>query len=153
MKANYLAERYLLALRCLLAASRLDSEHPTVHEHIVRFKQAISASSSLKPKIAEVIMLEFTLFPDSTTLSQFNDDFLLKHKDSASHIIAGARVQHSLRPGDQTENTDLQNILNLPTTTLEQAIEGLELLSSWKSPKVETYRLYAKSKWPEATAF
>jgi peptide alpha-N-acetyltransferase len=125
-----------------------------VHEYIVRFKQAIDASSALNPKTAEVIKSEFTLFPDSTTLSQFNSDFLLKHKDSARHIITSVRVRHSLHSSDISEDeADLLIALNLPGTTLEEAIEGLELLSSLKSSKPETYRSNAKSKWPEATAF
>jgi N-alpha-acetyltransferase 15/16, NatA auxiliary subunit len=101
-----------------------------------------------------VIKSEFTLLPDSITLLQYNNDFLSKHQDSARHIIASVRVQHLLQPSNQNEDeTDLINVLSRPSTTLEEAIEGLELLSSWKSSKIETYRLQATSKWPEATAF
>ena len=147
-------DKYLLALRCLLAACGLDPTHPTVHEQIVRFKLAIdSASATIPEKIAEVIKAEFTLFPDSTTPSEFNEDFLSRYSDSAPHIYAALRVRQLLPSHDkQKSEAKVLACLQIPGIKLAEAIEGLELLSSWRS-NTESYLSQAHSLWPEATAF
>jgi peptide alpha-N-acetyltransferase len=149
----FVVDRYLLALRCLLAAFALDSAHPKVHELIVRFKLATdSPSVPLLGKVTEVIKTEFTLFPESTTPSDFNEKFISTHKDSAHHIFAGVRVRQLLPSHDKLKSeSDILACLSLPIT-LAGAIEGLELLSSWKS-STESYISKASSLWPEATVF
>lgn len=139
-------DKYLLALKCLNASSALDAAHPTVHEQTVRLKRAIdSAASSLDAKTAEVIKSEFSLIPESTSLAQFNADFLARHKESAAHVLSASRVQSLLTP---TDKKAVSSILELPSTTLEQAIEGLSL-----ADEKDGYRSVAASKWPNATAF
>lgn len=154
MEADLSPGKFLLALRCLLAASKLDPEHPMVHEHMVRFKLAMdAASTSLSPKTAEVIKAEFTLLPESTDLANFNAEFLSKHKDSARHILAVERVRKLLPNHDQKKSeADVLAILALPGITLSEATDGLDVLSSWNS-NTESYRSKAHSKWPEATIF
>jgi peptide alpha-N-acetyltransferase len=128
-------KKYLLALKCLLAAAALDTEHPAVHEQTIRLKQAISSPSEIiASKSAEVIKSEFTLLPASADLSKFNDEFLFKHKDSAQHVMSVMRARRSLSP-DSSSNCekDIAGILDLPNITFEEAMEGLELLSSWRS--------------------
>lgn len=154
MEADLSLDKFLLALRCLLAASKLDPEHPMVHEHTIRFKLATdAASASLSPKTAEVIKTEFTLLPDSTDLAKFNAKYLSKHEDSARHILAVERVRKLLPNYDQQKSeADIHAILALPSTTLSEATDGLDVLCSWNS-STESYRLKAQSKWPEATIF
>jgi len=147
--------KYLLALRCLLASAALDSEHPTVHEQIVRFKQAIDSSLDGLPALtAEVIKSEFTLLPASNSLSHFNSDFLAKHKDSPGHVLSAARIQRLLAPDARAaQEKDVVAILDLPRISLEDAREGLDLLSSWKSSEASSYHQKAGTKWPEAIVF
>ena len=154
METNLCPDKILLALRCLLAASKLDPEHPMVHEHIVRFKLAMNGmSSSISPKTAAVVKAEFTLLPESTDLAHFNDEFLAKHNDSALHILAGVRVRKLLANHDQKKSeADVHVILDLPNITLLEATEGLKVLVSWNS-STDSYRSKAHSKWPEATIF
>ncbi|CZT48074.1 probable NMDA receptor-regulated protein 1 [Rhynchosporium secalis] len=53
-------KKYLLALKCLLAASSLDKESSTVEEQASRFKAAIDKDSdSISPKAKEIITSEF----------------------------------------------------------------------------------------------
>tara|TARA_R110002060_G_scaffold4717_2_gene7359 strand:+ start:114 stop:305 length:192 start_codon:yes stop_codon:yes gene_type:complete len=53
-------EKYLLALKCLLAASALDKGNTTVKEQTSRFKAALDTDSeSISPKAKEVIKSEF----------------------------------------------------------------------------------------------
>ncbi|KAK0104710.1 hypothetical protein ONS95_004983 [Cadophora gregata] len=52
-------KKYLLALKCLLAASALDEENSTVKEQISRFKAAVDTESeSLSPKAKAVVISE-----------------------------------------------------------------------------------------------
>lgn len=154
MEADISPGKFLLALRCLLAASKLDPEHPMVHEHTVRFKLEIDAAlASLSPKTAEVIKAEFTLLPESIDLAKFNDEFLSKHKDSARHILAVERIRKLLPNYDQRKSeADVLAILTLPSITLSEATDGLDVLVSWNSSS-ESYRSKAHSIWPEATIF
>lgn len=148
------ADKYLLALKCLLAASAIDSEHPKVHEHIVHFKQALDTdSASINPKSLEIIKSEFTLFPASTTISQYNDGYLSKHKDSARSTLSALRVRKSLPDSDSSCDKDVAAVLKLSDITLEETVEALELLTLWKSSEVESFGLSAAGKWPKASVF
>jgi len=147
--------KYLLALKCLLAASKLDASHPAVHEQVIKFQQIVETRlDSISPQSAEVIKSEFNLFPASTSLSQFNEDFLSKNKTSPRYILAALRARTILPSPDLVKNEEeLLTILDLPSATVEEGREGLALLGSWKSTKLETYRSKAASKWPHATVF
>ncbi|KAI9732470.1 MAG: hypothetical protein M1818_007508 [Claussenomyces sp. TS43310] len=147
--------KYLLALKCLLAASKLNSSHPTVHEHAIRFSQALAAAGdALPPKVAEVIKAEFTLIPASASPAKLNDDFLAAHPDSPQHILAAGRV-HKLLSGrtEEGEGAGFLTMLDLPTVAREDGAEALALLRTWRSGQAEAFRERAAVKWPEATAF
>jgi hypothetical protein len=148
-------EKYLLALKCLLAAADLDKEHSKVHEQIVRFKLAIDKNLEGVPaKSAEVIKSEFTLLPASVNLSQYNDEYLSKNMDCARRTLSALEVRKLLVPESAGQcQKDVVGVLNLPIVTLEEAREGLELLSSWKSSELETFRKAAAAKWPKASVF
>jgi len=120
----------------------------------VRFKLAMDvASASIPEKVTEVIKTEFTLFPLATTPSSFNEDFLSKHSDSARHIFACLRVRQLLQSHEKSKSeSEILASLNLANIKLTEAIEGLEILSLWKS-STESYILKANSIWPEATIF
>ncbi|KAM3071346.1 hypothetical protein ACMFMG_008938 [Clarireedia jacksonii] len=148
-------KKYLLALKCLLAASSLDSEHSKVHEQKIRFKQAITSElDSVPPKSAEVIKSEFTLLPESVDLTQYNDEYLAKHKDCARRTVAALKVRKLLSPDKATEcEKGIAGVVELPNITFEEATEALDLLKSWNSSEVESLRAAAASKWPHANVF
>ena len=55
-----LAEKYVLALRCLNAALTLDSKNSRVTEQAKKFDELLkSKAGSLPPKVAEVLKAEF----------------------------------------------------------------------------------------------
>ncbi|KFY43335.1 hypothetical protein V495_03997 [Pseudogymnoascus sp. VKM F-4514 (FW-929)] len=59
-------EKYLLALKCLLAASAIDSSNSTVKEQIARFKKGLEAkSASLPAKVLEAIKEEAKKLPSA----------------------------------------------------------------------------------------
>ncbi|KAK8196797.1 hypothetical protein M8818_006964 [Zalaria obscura] len=149
--------KFLPALKCLIAASSLDSENPTLHQQIIRFRQALdSASEPLPDQADEVVKSEFTLIPSSTSPADFNDAFLSKHKDSAPHVQSALAARQVLDPKSQSQNEkDLQATLELPEVQIEDAIDGLALLKQWKSAQAvqEAYVEAAKKRWAEATVF
>jgi peptide alpha-N-acetyltransferase len=148
-------EKYLLALKCLLAASVLDKEHSKVHEQTIRFKLALDENiKGLPTTSAEVIKTEFTLLPIPVNLAQYNDDYLSKHKDCARRTLSALKVRRMLSPNSAPSiERDAVAILNLPDITFEEAKEGLVVLNAWKSSEAETFRKIAATKWPKATVF
>jgi hypothetical protein len=152
---NALKEKYLLALRCLLAADGLDKEHPKVHEQIVRFKLAIDKNlGDVPPTSADIIKSEFTLLPTSVSLTNYNDDFLAKSKDSATNTLSGLRVRMLLSPElSSSIEKAVTAILTLPSVTLAEAKEALELLKSWSSSEAPSFQKNAAAKWPKSSVF
>ncbi|PMD48716.1 N-terminal acetyltransferase A, auxiliary subunit [Hyaloscypha variabilis F] len=148
-------KKYLLALKCLLAAAALDKEHSKVHEQIIRFKLAPDKDiEGLPAKSAEVIKSEFTLLPPSVNLSQYNDEYLSRNKDCARRTLSVLKVRKLLTPDSVGQCAkDVAGVLKLPTITSEEAQEALELLSSWKSSELESFRKAASGKWPKASIF
>ncbi|PQE06378.1 putative NMDA receptor-regulated 1 protein [Rutstroemia sp. NJR-2017a WRK4] len=148
-------KKYLLALKCLLAASSLDPEHSKVHEQKIRFKQAITSElESVPAKSAEVIKSEFTLLPESADLTQYNDEYLTKHKECARRTVAALKVRKLLSPDKAADcEKSIAGVIELPNVTVEEATEALDLLKSWNSSEAESLRTAAASKWPHATVF
>ncbi len=159
--ANYLptyAEKYVLALRCLNAALAIDPDNATVHEQLVRLRQALNTHlDSLPPKAAEVLKSEFTA-ADSTDLKKYNADFRANHAGSAPHVISAIKTAAFLGEDQDKCARDLaDNVLEIPGTHHEQAEEVLGLLRQWRSggtdEAAEAFKTKAHAKWPEVTAF
>ncbi|KAH8598967.1 NMDA receptor-regulated protein 1-domain-containing protein [Bisporella sp. PMI_857] len=148
-------KKYLLALKSLLAAAALDKEHPKVHEQIVRYRLAIDEDSKeILPQSLETIKSEFHLLPSSVDISKFNEEYLSKHKGSAKHTLYALSVRRLLSSGKSSDvEKSIVGILKLPSITLEEAAEGLELLKTWKSSEVDAYRSSATAKWPKTSLF
>ncbi|KAL9094329.1 MAG: hypothetical protein Q9165_003470 [Trypethelium subeluteriae] len=150
-------KKYLLALKCLLAASSIDSENPSLHEQTIRFRTTLSSlSEPLAEPISSIIGKNFTLLSESTDLLAHNEAFLSRHKNSPQHIHAYLRVRQQLEPKSQSENEkQMQASLDLENIELEEAIEGLLLLDEWNSG-AEVKKAYvdaARNRWREASVF
>ncbi|KAF2496045.1 N-alpha-acetyltransferas-like protein 15 [Lophium mytilinum] len=149
--------KLLLALKSLLATASLDPENPTLHEQAIRFRRALDASSSsLPPKVSEVITAHFTLIPASEPLPAFNDAFLKSHAKSPLAVHAGLKARYLLDPASKSQNEkDLVATLDLPEITFEETKQGLGLLGQWGSETgiKEEYKEKARGKWPECGAF
>lgn len=150
-------QKYLLAFKCLLAASSLGPSHPRVHEQIIRFQHAISTPSitdSIPPKSLIIIKEEFTFFPKDKSLEAFNEKFMTEHKDNARDVLAVLRARQLLAPGDVEKNAKgVVGILDLPNVTFSEGREGLELLKEWNSKEAAVFGQRAAKKWPEASGF
>ena len=80
----------------------------------------------------------------------------MKNNESAAHVQACLRVRQALDPKTSDDNQkDVIRTLALPSVSLEDAIQGLELLNEWKAQSQyrQDYIAAAHERWPEATAF
>ena len=152
--------KYLPALKCLLALHNINPDHPKCHELGGRFKLALDNLSEPLPKeVQEVIQDLYLGKLDSKRLEQCNEEYLAKHKQSASHVQSVVRFSNALKPdAEETKSKgakELQRSLNLPNVTLQEAQAGLELLDEIKagSDARQAYLEAARTRWPEATAF
>ncbi|PBP22556.1 tetratricopeptide [Diplocarpon rosae] len=148
-------KKYILALKCLLAAAALEKDHSKVHEQSIRFKLAVDAdSTSLSPTAKDVIASEFTILPSSVDLATYNDEYLSKHKQCARRTLSALKICKLLKPDSATATAkDVAATLQIPTITFEEAVEALHLLQSWKSSEVEAFKKSAAGKWPYASIF
>ncbi|KAK0829173.1 hypothetical protein LTR03_016299 [Friedmanniomyces endolithicus] len=156
-------KKYLPALKCLLAVSSIDPEHPKYHEQGCRLRLALEKlDEPLPEKAKQVIDSEFLQKSASKgSVEEENEEYLAKHKDSALHVQGAVRVRHALHPdgsGDvkETSAKDLQHTLDSENTTLVQAEEGLRVLGEVVGADgkgKEAYVAKARERWPEATVF
>ncbi|KAI9673109.1 MAG: hypothetical protein M1829_004423 [Trizodia sp. TS-e1964] len=147
--------KYLLALKCLLAASNIDPTAPKVHEQIIQFATALEHADKLPPQVADIVSSKFTLISKDTSLAEFNDNYLEKHKSSAPRIHAVLNARGFINPSHTRSqyDEDMLNTLDLSGITMKEAQEGLGLLKLWKSKRVADYVSKAAAKWPQASAF
>ncbi|KAL8824749.1 MAG: hypothetical protein Q9191_004846 [Dirinaria sp. TL-2023a] len=151
-------KKYLLALRCLLTSHRIDPLNPVVHEQLIRFRHALkSLSEPLPPKISEMIESQLSpMLAKDTNLSESNDDFLSKNRQSAPHIHAAVRTRQAISPDSTNRNQkDISGALDSDSITLQDAMHGLALLKDWETKQevISEYVEKARKKWPEATVF
>lgn len=152
-------EKFLLALRCLLAAHSLSPSNPTTHLHLIRFYHALRAvSSPLSPHILKVVSAELTpILPLDQPLSPFNSDFLARNPSSARHVHAFLRARHLLdaSSAEAQNRKDVLNTLQFKEISLPEATVGLELLRELgvKEDGREEYKVIARKQWPDANAF
>jgi len=106
------------------------------------------------PKSIEIIKSEFKLLPESSSISQFNDDYLAKHKDSTQSILSAMRVRKLLSPESAPScEKDVAAVIKLSSITMEEATEAWVLLNSWQSSEAASFKSSAAAKWPKAAIF
>lgn len=151
-------EKFILALRCLLAARSIDASHPLNHVQSIHLRHALkSLPEPLSPKVAEVIESELSpLIPQDADLLKLNSDFLANNNESAAHVHAYLRTRQLLDASTADGNQkDVIRTLALPSVSLEDALRGYELLNEWRAQARyrDDYVAAAHERWPEATAF
>jgi hypothetical protein len=168
-------EKYLLALKCLLAAHSIDPEQAKLHEQLIRFRLAspynLNHSSarlltyrtvdalpeSLPEKVNQILQsLSGKIVPPKSSLSSFNDKYLTAHRDCARRTQSALNVRLILDESTKSANEkDLIKTLELRDIDMQEAVEGLELLKEWSSEDSvkEQYTSAARKRWPQATIF
>jgi peptide alpha-N-acetyltransferase len=153
-------DKYLPALRCLLAAQSLHAEHPKIHELSCRLKHALETSSESLPEQSQQVINElFTAKFGPTPVQDENQKYFEEHKGSAAHVLAVYHVRQALQPDDKDLSSkavqDLLPTLSSPTTTLKDALHGLQLIKELGATDAEkqSYVEAAKENWPRASVF
>jgi tetratricopeptide (TPR) repeat protein len=152
------AEKYLLALRCLLSSYSIDNANPVVHEQLLRFRHVVSSlPEQLPTNISEIIESELSpILPKDANLSKLNEDFLGPDPPSLAHAQAAVRVRRVMTPDrlDQDQKS-LLALLEIDNATLQDAMNGLRMLKEWqtKPEAIGEYVEKARSRWPKATVF
>ena len=158
--ANNVAEKYLPALKCLLATRRLQPDHPQSHYQSLRFRRALEEDKTpLDPKMNAVIQENFIsqIADPEKSLETLNEEFLFAHWHSPKHVQAGVRLLEllhpELEPAKEKATKHLIQTLGEKGTTIEDAVEGLRVLRELEGSKSgrEEYLKKAKERWPEAT--
>ncbi|WPG99659.1 NMDA receptor-regulated protein 1 [Acrodontium crateriforme] len=148
-------KNYLPALKCLLAASSIDSEHPKCHEMGIRFQHALSkVQEALPSQIKDVIESTYLSKVPKTPLAEQNEAFLARHQSSARHIQAAVRTRQALRAEESTVQSaqKLVESLQLDSITLADAEEGSRLLDEIQADAhvKSDYAEAANKRWPDA---
>ncbi|KAL8905972.1 MAG: hypothetical protein Q9207_002303 [Kuettlingeria erythrocarpa] len=151
-------KKYLLALRCLLAARSIDASNPLNHEQAIRLRHAIqSLKEPLEPQVSEALEAELSpLIPHDADLLKLNSEYLAENSESAAHVQASLRTRQLLDPKTADDNQkDVIRTLVLPSVSLEDAVRGLDLLKEWKAESRyrDDFIAAAHERWPEATTF
>ncbi|KAF5018692.1 hypothetical protein F66182_9306 [Fusarium sp. NRRL 66182] len=144
-------KKYILALRCLTAALELDSKSPRVHEQTVAFAQLLKTATDIEPKVLEVLKAEFKAIDPSASLVKHNEEFLVANKDSPRHVLSALKTQRLLSQDKAQSEEAVLDVLDIPDVTYEDAIEGLEVLKTWKSSQTDAYKKVAHDKFPNVT--
>ena len=152
--------KYLPALRCLLAARQLNPNHPKCHEQGCRLKLGLEKlEQPLSPQIKEVVDSLYLSKLSNESLEDGNEKYLESHQNSAPHVESAVRFRRILKPEVAETKTkgvnNLQDTLSLDSTTLQQAVDGLQLLEDIEAnaSEREAYVSAARERWPEATVF
>ena len=145
-------------MKCLLAAHAIDAENPDLHFQAHRIREfVLSPPKPAPPKLSELVSSAASiLFASDKDPSDWNDEFLSRHKTSAAHVQSGLRVRALIakRPREEIE-ADLISTLSFETISLERTTRGFDLLDEWGSPPEvkEKYRSTATGRWPLAQTF
>lgn len=126
-------EKYLPALKCLLAAQQLDADHPKVHSQGIRLKLALEGLSEPLPSATkEVVEASYLSQLSPADFASRNDEYAASHAHSAPHLHEIARVRHLLAPDSADTKSksaaDLQAALAVHDSTLSDAQTGLEIV-------------------------
>ncbi|KAF2733158.1 TPR-like protein [Polyplosphaeria fusca] len=155
-EVHFRRKKYLLALRCLLAAQNISAESPKLHEQSTRFRKAVDELKDLPSQVSEVLKAKFDMIPAGSNLQKRNAEWQKKHSESADHLISAYHVKYLLDNSSKAQGeSEMQKLLDSPSITRSEATRGMEYLKEWKSDEKvkKAYVEAAAKKWPEASIF
>lgn len=149
-------KKYLQAVRMLMRAHSLDSEHPDLHWRIVHLRNTVSSlpesiPAPVGPVLAESIA---SLLPEEVSLELFNSQYLQKHSSSPMAIVAHAKVAQILKAPQDEIDSILFTVLKEPAQLdHEAAFSVLSYLKEMKSARVEEFRIACNDRFELSTLF
>ncbi|KAG1732951.1 NMDA receptor-regulated protein 1-domain-containing protein [Suillus lakei] len=147
-------KKYLQAVRMLMRAHSLDSEHPDLHLRIAHLRDTVSSlpepiPAPVGPVLAESIA---SLLPEEVSLELFNSQYLQKHTSSPMAIVAHAKVAQILKAPQDEVDSILFTVLREPVQ-LDHEFAVLSYLKDMKSPRVEEFRIACNDRFELSTLF
>ncbi|KAG9460474.1 hypothetical protein GDO78_021610 [Eleutherodactylus coqui] len=82
-------EKFLLMLQSVKRAFAIDSNHPWLHQCLVRFFSAVSESKELNESVRTVLKQEMNRLFGETSPANFNNNFLKENIGSIPHRLSG----------------------------------------------------------------
>ncbi|KAL4640275.1 N-alpha-acetyltransferase 15, NatA auxiliary subunit isoform X1 [Arapaima gigas] len=150
-------EKFLLMLQSVKRAFAIDSDHPWLHQCLVRFFKAVSESKDLPEPVRVVLKQEIArLFGDSNGKS-FNETFLNKHSNSIPHRVAAAKMMFYQDLSTEKKAVELATALDESLTNRSIQVEVLQSLRDGSlgdcKEKAEAYQAECHKIFPYALAF
>jgi hypothetical protein len=146
--------KYLQAVRALAKSSRLEPNHPRVHNQAVRLSlkgrfcaeisqagkltqgipTAVSTLTSETPSLDNLKTALKRIIPDDVDVLRFNGDFIQRNAGSAAHTFYGAATLRDIF-SSQSENASL-------TDDQRKQVEDslMQLLTSEVQPDIRVYQ-------------
>ncbi|KAF3825798.1 hypothetical protein GH733_006625, partial [Mirounga leonina] len=90
--------KFLLMLQSVKRAFAINSNHPWLHECLIKFSKSVSNHSNLPDIVSKVLSQEMQKIFVNKDLESFNEDFLKHNATSLQHLLSGQR----LTPGVKT---------------------------------------------------
>ncbi|XP_040274397.1 N-alpha-acetyltransferase 15, NatA auxiliary subunit [Bufo bufo] len=152
-------EKFLLMLQSVKRAFAIDSNHPWLHQCLVRFFSAVSESKELNESVRTVLKQEVNRLFGETSPTNFNNTFLKENIGSIPHRLAAAKMMSYLEPSSQKRAVELATMLDesLSNRSLQTCMDVLEALrdGSFGDNKetAELYRASSHKLYPYALAF
>ncbi|CAG8452976.1 18718_t:CDS:10 [Acaulospora morrowiae] len=151
-------KKYLLALRSLLQAHKIDKENETLHNNVIRFKLEVASNRELHQTITQVVTEELAvLVPGDKPLIKFNEEFIERNKGSIPHLLVGVKSLHLI---DSEKKQDATNLLlrvcddeYKKTRTLQNCISVCETLKFFESPNTNELMDKCREWFPISTYF
>lgn len=129
---------------------------PNAHEQSIRLQYALSKLPEKLPAPAQKVIDDLFLSKlPSSTPSARNEEYLQKHKDSATAVFAVVKTRQAINAEGSNSIKLIQDTLQAPNTTIQEAVQGLRLLDDIKADAAIklTYIKTAHERWPQATVF
>lgn len=152
----------MLALKSLLKSMKIDPNHATLHEQLVRFRLAVEAAGSeIKANTKTVLDQHWKTLYHGKDLKAFAAEFEKKNVETATagsvdHVIAAAMVS-SLTEKEITKAEKLLFLVDQDrfagSRTLENTVLVLKTLRSMRSSRAQEFKAKAHGWFPLATVF
>lgn len=155
-------EKFLLALKSLLKSIKINPNHATLYEQLVRFRLAVEASGSeIKANTKIVLDEHWNTLYHGKDLKAFAAEFEKKNVEtnnpgSVDHVIAAAMVA-SLTEKEVGKAEKLLFLVEQDrfkdSQTLENTVLVLKTLRSIRSSRAQEFKAKAHAWFPLATVF
>lgn len=152
----------MLALKSLLKSIKIDPNHATLHEQLVRFRLAVEAAGSeIKVNTKTVLDQHWNTLYHGKDLRAFAAEFEKKNVESnnpgsVDHVIAAAMVA-SLTEKEVGKANDMLFLVEQDrfkgSRTLENTVLVLKTLRSMRSSRAQEFKTKAHAWFALATVF